>query len=92
MLSRRQFIKVGSAGLLGAALVKPSPVHWHGLRIDNAMDGVPDMTQPPVLPGQRADLIIDMTSDPANRSAIEVVIGGIGERYGYDLVCAPPPP
>ncbi len=28
-----------------------SPVHWHGIRIDNAMDGVPDVTQPPVPPG-----------------------------------------
>ncbi len=34
------------------ALDEPSSVHWHGLRIDNAMDGVPGMTQPPVEPGQ----------------------------------------
>ncbi len=27
-------------------------VHWHGLRIPLAMDGVPYMTQPPVQPGQ----------------------------------------
>ena len=33
------------------ALDEPSSVHWHGLRIDNAMDGVPGMTQDPVLPG-----------------------------------------
>jgi FtsP/CotA-like multicopper oxidase with cupredoxin domain len=26
-------------------------VHWHGLRIDNAMDGVPHLTQPPIKPG-----------------------------------------
>ena len=35
------------------ALDEPSSVHWHGLRIDNAMDGVPHVTQPPVLPGER---------------------------------------
>jgi FtsP/CotA-like multicopper oxidase with cupredoxin domain len=34
------------------ALDEPSSVHWHGLRIDNAMDGVPGMTQKPVLPGE----------------------------------------
>ncbi len=27
-------------------------VHWHGLRIPNAMDGVPYVTQPPVEPGE----------------------------------------
>lgn len=32
-------------------LPKPSTIHWHGIRIDNAMDGVPDLTQPPVPPG-----------------------------------------
>ncbi|MCP4389539.1 MAG: multicopper oxidase domain-containing protein [Gammaproteobacteria bacterium] len=35
------------------ALDEPTSVHWHGLRIDNAMDGVPDVTQPPVMPGQQ---------------------------------------
>lgn len=34
------------------ALDETSSVHWHGLRIDNAMDGVPDMTQAAVLPGE----------------------------------------
>lgn len=28
-------------------------IHWHGLRIPNAMDGVPYVTQPPVEPGKR---------------------------------------
>ncbi|HKJ52011.1 MAG TPA: multicopper oxidase family protein [Gammaproteobacteria bacterium] len=32
-------------------LDEPSTVHWHGLRIDNSMDGVPDVTQAPVMPG-----------------------------------------
>ena len=26
-------------------------VHWHGLRLDNRYDGVPDATQPPIPPG-----------------------------------------
>ena len=33
-------------------LEEPTTVHWHGLRIPNAMDGVPYLTQPPVAPGE----------------------------------------
>lgn len=29
----------------------PTAVHWHGLRLDNRFDGVPGVTQDPVLPG-----------------------------------------
>ncbi|MDE2806483.1 MAG: multicopper oxidase family protein [Gemmatimonadota bacterium] len=29
----------------------PSTIHWHGLRLENRFDGVPDVTQPPVPPG-----------------------------------------
>ncbi len=32
-----------------------SAVHWHGLRIDNAMDGVPGLTQAQVKPGHGFD-------------------------------------
>lgn len=34
-------------------LGEPTSVHWHGLRIDNAMDGVPGVTQDPIQPGER---------------------------------------
>lgn len=30
-------------------------VHWHGLRLPNAMDGVPHLTQMPIEPGARFD-------------------------------------
>jgi FtsP/CotA-like multicopper oxidase with cupredoxin domain len=30
-------------------------VHWHGLRLPNAMDGVPHLTQAPIEPGQSFD-------------------------------------
>ena len=30
----------------------PTTIHWHGLRHDNAHDGVPDVTQPAVMPGE----------------------------------------
>ena len=32
-------------------LPQPSTVHWHGIRIDNSMDGTPELTQPVVQPG-----------------------------------------
>ena len=36
-------------------LAEPSAVHWHGVRLPNAMDGVPPLTQPPVAPGASFD-------------------------------------
>jgi len=36
-------------------LEEPSTVHWHGIRIENAMDGVPGLTQDAVLPGEHFD-------------------------------------
>lgn len=32
-------------------LEEPTSVHWHGIRIENAMDGVSGLTQKPVQPG-----------------------------------------
>ncbi len=29
----------------------PTTIHWHGVRVDNRFDGVPDVTQAPVQPG-----------------------------------------
>ncbi|OIQ27621.1 MAG: copper oxidase [Alphaproteobacteria bacterium MedPE-SWcel] len=34
-------------------LPQPTSLHWHGIRLDNAMDGVPGVTQPPIQPGER---------------------------------------
>lgn len=33
-------------------LEEPTSVHWHGIRIENAMDGVAGLTQAPVMPGE----------------------------------------
>ena len=33
----------------------PTSIHWHGIRIANAMDGVPGLTQAPVPPGGTFD-------------------------------------
>jgi FtsP/CotA-like multicopper oxidase with cupredoxin domain len=36
-------------------LEQPTAVHWHGIRIDNAMDGAAGLTQDPVEPGGTFD-------------------------------------
>ncbi|MBW3098977.1 multicopper oxidase family protein [Pseudohoeflea sp. DP4N28-3] len=33
-------------------LTEPTSIHWHGIRIDNAMDGVAGLTQAAVAPGE----------------------------------------
>jgi FtsP/CotA-like multicopper oxidase with cupredoxin domain len=35
------------------ALAEPTTVHWHGLRVPIAMDGVPHVSHPPIQPGAR---------------------------------------
>jgi FtsP/CotA-like multicopper oxidase with cupredoxin domain len=37
---------------LANGLTEHTAIHWHGVRVPNAMDGVPYMTQDPVEPGQ----------------------------------------
>lgn len=37
------------------SLPEPTSIHWHGLRIPNDMDGVPDEPYPPVAPGGSFD-------------------------------------
>jgi FtsP/CotA-like multicopper oxidase with cupredoxin domain len=46
--------KIGTTMVIDFAnrLKEPSSIHWHGLRIENAMDGVPGGTQDPVGPGE----------------------------------------
>ena len=36
-------------------LATPTSVHWHGIRLPNAMDGVPAQTQPAIAPGASFD-------------------------------------
>lgn len=36
-------------------LAEATTVHWHGIRLPNAMDGVPGLTQPTIQPGARFD-------------------------------------
>lgn len=39
------------------ALDIPTAVHWHGIRLNNAMDGVPGLTQRLVQPGESFDYV-----------------------------------
>lgn len=76
------------------ALPQASTVHWHGVRIDNAMDGVAGLTQPAVEPGQSFDY--DFTVPDAgtywyhahNRSTEQVARG----LYGALIVEESEPP
>jgi FtsP/CotA-like multicopper oxidase with cupredoxin domain len=34
-------------------LPQETTIHWHGVRVPNAMDGVPHLTQKPIAPGER---------------------------------------
>ncbi len=36
-------------------LAEPTCIHWHGVRVPNAMDGVPGLTQAAVAPGESFD-------------------------------------
>jgi FtsP/CotA-like multicopper oxidase with cupredoxin domain len=36
-------------------LSEETTVHWHGIRVPNAMDGVPHLTQRPIAPGETFD-------------------------------------
>uniref|UniRef100_A0A2A4Z1R4 Copper oxidase n=1 Tax=OCS116 cluster bacterium TaxID=2030921 RepID=A0A2A4Z1R4_9PROT len=38
--------------LLKNHLAEPTTIHWHGIRLPNAMDGVPYLTQEPVYPNE----------------------------------------
>jgi manganese oxidase len=44
-------------------LPQPTTVHWHGILVPNAMDGVPGVTQDPILPGET--FIYEFTANPA---------------------------
>lgn len=50
-------IRAAQGGRVSRELVndlpRPTTVHWHGIRLENAMDGVPGLTQEPVAPGGR---------------------------------------
>jgi FtsP/CotA-like multicopper oxidase with cupredoxin domain len=48
-------------------LPEPTTVHWHGLAVPNAMDGVPGVTQEPIQPG--ASFTYEFKAIPAGRDS-----------------------
>lgn len=38
--------------LIKNGLDQPTSLHWHGIRLENRMDGVPGLTQDPIAPGE----------------------------------------
>jgi FtsP/CotA-like multicopper oxidase with cupredoxin domain len=44
-------------------LPDPTTIHWHGVPVPNAMDGVPGLTQPPIAPG--AEFTYEFDASPA---------------------------
>lgn len=63
---------------------KPLSLHWHGVRIVNAMDGVGGVTQTPVPPG--GECLYEFTPPDAGTYLIRpLVVGGSSEPSGRGL-------
>jgi FtsP/CotA-like multicopper oxidase with cupredoxin domain len=75
-------------------LAEETTVHWHGLRVPNAMDGVPHLNQPPIAPGESFVYEFDAVDagtfwyHPHQRSFEQVGRG----LYGPLIVEEPEPP
>ena len=69
----------------------PTAIHWHGVRLDNAFDGVPGLTQDVVPPGGRFEYRIHFPDaglywyHPHHREEVQQDLG----LYGNMLVEAP---
>ncbi len=83
-------------------LAEHTSVHWHGIRLSNAEDGVPFLTQPPTRPGERH--VYEFTPPDAGSfffhphcNTVELLGRGLagalvveeadGPRFDADLVC-----
>jgi FtsP/CotA-like multicopper oxidase with cupredoxin domain len=71
----------------------PSAVHWHGVRLDNAFDGAPGITQEPVAPGDNYTYRVHFPDagvywyHPHVREDVEQAMG----LFGNMLVDSPDP-
>lgn len=71
----------------------PTSIHWHGIRIDNSMDGVAGLTQDPVQPGKSFDYVFKVPDAGTfwyhahNKSWVHVARG----LYGPLIVDEPVP-
>lgn len=84
-------------------LAEHTSIHWHGIRLPNALDGVPYLTQAPVLPGQSFTYAFrppdtgtfffhphcdTVTQLGRGLAGVLIVDGDVPEPYDADLVCA----
>jgi FtsP/CotA-like multicopper oxidase with cupredoxin domain len=49
--------------ILKNELPEPTTIHWHGIQVPNAMDGVPGVTQDPIQPGET--FVYEFVAKPA---------------------------
>ncbi|MCZ4260090.1 multicopper oxidase family protein [Limimaricola sp. G21655-S1] len=66
-------------------LDRPTSIHWHGLRVPNAMDGVAHLTQPPIGPGE--DFLYEFDLPDAGTYWYHPHMGG-AEQVGRGLTGA----
>jgi FtsP/CotA-like multicopper oxidase with cupredoxin domain len=85
---------------LDNALTEHTSIHWHGVRVPNAMDGVPYLTQLPVKPGEGFTYRFVPpdagtfffhphcnTAEQLGRGLVgALIVEEPGERYGDDVV------
>lgn len=75
-------------------LSEETTIHWHGVRVPNAMDGVPHLTQKPIAPGETFTYEFAVPDagtywyHPHQRSHVQVERG----LYGALIVDEPEPP
>lgn len=84
-------------------LPEHTSIHWHGIRLPNAMDGVPYLTQAPVLPGESFTYAFQppdtgtfffhphcdtVTQLGRGLAGVLIVEGDAAQPYDADLVCA----
>jgi FtsP/CotA-like multicopper oxidase with cupredoxin domain len=74
----------------------PTTVHWHGLRLDYTSDGVPGITQEPILPGEKFEYNLKFPDSgiflyhPHVRTEMQMEMGLYGnilvEPKNYEIV------
>lgn len=77
-------------------LPEPSTIHWHGLHLPNAMDGVPGITQDEVQPGK--EFVYEFTASHAGTfmyhahyDDMKQIVGGLYGAFLIDPVRKPSP-
>src|SRR3546814_10636912 len=62
-------------------LDEETTVHWHGVRVPNAMDGVPHLTQMPIRPGETFTRSEEHTSELQSLMRISYAVFCLKKKY-----------